>query len=230
MDAWIEELGRDPLVTLAAWLAEARAAELFEPEAAALATATPDGRPSARMVLVRGVDEGDLRFYTNRESRKGSELSENPRAALVFHWGPPLRRQARAEGIVVALSAEESAAYFETRARESRLGAWASPQSRPLADRAELDALFAATTLPLILGGATPELTDKDYLASRRVRIALQGHQPFAAGVKAVYETLRALRDGTPPAKLQGVADAELMKRVTRDADYTKWTKDFLGG
>ena len=144
MDAWIEELGRDPLVTLAAWLAEARAAELFEPEAAALATATPDGRPSARMVLVRGVDEGDLRFYTNRESRKGSELSENPRAALVFHWGPPLRRQARAEGIVVALSAEESAAYFETRARESRLGAWASPQSRPLADRAELDALLAA--------------------------------------------------------------------------------------
>ena len=144
MDTWIEELGRDPLAPLAGWLAEARAAELFEPEAAALATATPDGRPSARMVLVRGVDEGDLRFYTNRESRKGSELSENPRAALVFHWGPPLRRQARAEGIVVALSAEESAAYFETRARESRLGAWASPQSRPLADRAELDALLAA--------------------------------------------------------------------------------------
>jgi len=144
MDAWIEELGRDPLVPLAGWLAEARAAELFEPEAAALATSTRDGRPSVRMVLVRGMEEGDLRFYTNRESRKGSELSENPRAALVFHWGPPLRRQARAEGIVVALSADESAAYFETRARESRLGAWASPQSRPLADRAELDALLAA--------------------------------------------------------------------------------------
>src|SRR3954470_15933136 len=96
--------------------------------------------------------------------------------------------------------------------------------------RAELDALSAATRLPLILGGATPELTDKDYLASRRVRIALQGHQPFAAGVKAVYETLKALREGTPPAKLQGVADAELMKRVTRDADYTKWSKEFLGG
>ena len=144
MDAWIEELGRDPLVTLASWLAEARAAQLFEPEAAALATATRDGRPSARMVLVRGVEDGDVRFYTNRESRKGSELSENPRAALVFHWGPPLRRQARAEGIVAALTAEESAAYFETRARESRLGAWASPQSRPLADRTELDALLAA--------------------------------------------------------------------------------------
>ena len=144
MDAWIEELGRDPLVHLAGWLAEARAAELFEPEAAALATSTRDGKPSVRMVLVRGVEDGDLRFYTNRESRKGSELSENPRAALVFHWGPPLRRQARAEGIVAALTAEESAAYFETRARESRLGAWASPQSRPLADRTELDALLAA--------------------------------------------------------------------------------------
>ena len=144
MDAWIEELGRDPLVPLAGWLAEARAAELFEPEGAALATSTRDGKPSVRMVLVRGVEDGDLRFYTNRESRKGSELSENPRAALVFHWGPPLRRQARAEGIVAALTAEESAAYFETRARESRLGAWASPQSRPLADRTELDALLAA--------------------------------------------------------------------------------------
>ena len=168
MDAWIEELGRDPLVPLAGWLAEARAAELFEPEGAALATSTRDGKPSVRMVLVRGVEDGDLRFYTNRESRKGSELSENPRAALVFHWGPPLRRQARAEGIVAALTAEESAAYFETRARESRLGAWASPQSRPLADRTELDALLAAAVerfgdapvpLPPFWGGyrVTPE-------------------------------------------------------------------------
>ena len=96
--------------------------------------------------------------------------------------------------------------------------------------RAELDAISAATKLPLIMGGGTPELSDRDYLASRRVRIALQGHQPFAAAVKAVYDTLKALRDDTPPSKLQGVADAELMKRVTRDADYTKWTKDFLGG
>jgi len=95
--------------------------------------------------------------------------------------------------------------------------------------RAELDALSAATTLPLILGGATPELTDRAYLASRRVRIALQGHQPFAAAVKATYETLKALREGTPPAKLQGVADAELMKRVTRDEHYTTWTREFLG-
>jgi carboxyvinyl-carboxyphosphonate phosphorylmutase len=96
--------------------------------------------------------------------------------------------------------------------------------------RAELDAISAATRLPLIMGGGTPELSDLAYLGARRVRVALQGHQPFAAAVKAVHDTLKALKDGTPPSKLQGVADAELMKRVTRDADYTKWTKDFLGG
>ena len=96
--------------------------------------------------------------------------------------------------------------------------------------RAELDAISAATKLPLILGGGTPELSDLAYLGARRVRVALQGHQPFAAAVKAVHDTLKALKDGTPPSKLTGVADAELMKRVTRDADYTKWTKDFLGG
>ncbi|HTB37494.1 MAG TPA: isocitrate lyase/phosphoenolpyruvate mutase family protein, partial [Reyranella sp.] len=96
--------------------------------------------------------------------------------------------------------------------------------------RAQLDAISASTRLPLILGGGTPELSDLAYLGARRVRIALQGHQPFAAAIKAVHDTLKALREGTPPSKLQGVADAELMKRVTRDADYTKWTKDFLGG
>ena len=96
--------------------------------------------------------------------------------------------------------------------------------------RAELDAISAATTLPLIMGGVSGDLADRDYLAARRVRIALQGHQPFAAAVKAVHDTLKALRDGTAPSKLQGVADAELMKRVTRESDYGQWTKEFLGG
>ena len=96
--------------------------------------------------------------------------------------------------------------------------------------RAELDAIAEATTLPLILGGVSGDLTDLSYLGARRVRIALQGHQPFAAAVKAVYETLKALRDGTQPSKLEGVANADLMKRVTRDDDYARWTKDFLGG
>ena len=96
--------------------------------------------------------------------------------------------------------------------------------------RAELDAISAATTLPIILGGVAGDLTDLAYLSARRVRIALQGHQPFAAAVKAIHDTLRALRDGTPPGKLAGIADADLMKRVTRDADYGRWMKDFLGG
>ena len=96
--------------------------------------------------------------------------------------------------------------------------------------RAELDAISAATSGPLILGGGAPELADLSYLAARRVRVALQGHQPFAAAVKAVHDTLKALKEGTPPGKLSGVADAELMNRVTRDADYSRWTKEFLGG
>jgi len=94
--------------------------------------------------------------------------------------------------------------------------------------RAELDAISAATTLPIVLGGVSGDLADLDYLSARRVRIALQGHQPFAAAVKAVHDTLRALRDGVQPAKLGGIADAELMKRVTREADYAAWVKDFL--
>lgn len=145
-DAWLDALDPDPRGSLAAWLGEARAAGLHEPEAAALATATPDGRPSVRMVLVRGVEEHDLRLYTNHESRKAGELRATGRAALCFHWGPPLRRQVRVEGRVERLTDEEAQRYFETRARESRLGAWASPQSRPLADRAELDRRYAEAT------------------------------------------------------------------------------------
>jgi pyridoxamine 5'-phosphate oxidase len=143
VDPWLESLGADPLAALAAWLEEAREAGLHEPEAAALATATPDGRPAVRMVLVRGIGERDLRFYTNHESRKADDLAANPRAALVFHWSPPLHRQARIEGPVARLTDEESLAYFGTRTRESRLGAWASPQSSPLADREALDRRLA---------------------------------------------------------------------------------------
>lgn len=96
--------------------------------------------------------------------------------------------------------------------------------------REQLDALSAAVCLPLLLGGVPADLLDKDYLASRRVRIALQGHQPFAAAVQAVYATLKALREGTPPGKLEGVAPPALMKRVLREAAYDAWTGEFLGG
>lgn len=94
--------------------------------------------------------------------------------------------------------------------------------------RAQLEAVHGATRLPIIIGGGSAELSDREYLASRRVRVALQGHQPIMAAVQATYATLKALREGTPPSKLQGVASPELMKQVTRDADYGRWTKDFL--
>jgi pyridoxamine 5'-phosphate oxidase len=143
MDAFLEGLDADPDVQFERWFAEARAAGIHEPEAMALATATPDGTPSARMVLLKGHDERGFAFYTNRESRKGGELLVNPRAALLFHWAPPLHRQVRVEGRVERMSDEDSLAYFATRPRVSRLGAWASPQSRPLGSREELERLVA---------------------------------------------------------------------------------------
>lgn len=103
-----------------------------------LATAAPDGRPSARIVLLRGLDDRGLTFFTNRTSRKGEELRANPRAAVVIHWWE-LGRQARAEGVVEEVSPEESSAYWETRPRGSRIAAWASPQSQPLTGRDDLD-------------------------------------------------------------------------------------------
>ena len=96
--------------------------------------------------------------------------------------------------------------------------------------RKDLDAISAATKLPIILGGISDEMADLAYLGARRVRVALQGHQPFSAAVQAVYTTLKALRDGVPTSKLERIASADLMKRVTRDDDYTGWTKEFLGG
>ncbi len=96
--------------------------------------------------------------------------------------------------------------------------------------RAELEAIHAAIRIPILLGSIEPELSDTDYLSARGVRIALQGHLPIAAAIKAVHDTLKALRDGVPSKQIQGVASAELMKRVTRGADYDLWTKEFLGG
>ena len=138
------DLDPDPLRQFQAWFEEARDAGMELPETMALATATPDGRPSVRMVLLKGADERGFAFFTNRESRKGSELAANPRAALLLHWWP-LGRQVRVEGRVERISDEESKGYFDTRPLPSRLAAWASPQSRPLANRAELERLYAET-------------------------------------------------------------------------------------
>jgi pyridoxamine 5'-phosphate oxidase len=132
----------DPLEQLAHWYEHAVAAGLPEPEAMALATATPDGAPSVRFVLLKGIDARGVEFYTNYESRKGRELAANPRGALAILW-KPLQRQVRLEGPVERLPAEESDAYFATRTRGSRLGAWASKQSAEIPDREWLEARLA---------------------------------------------------------------------------------------
>jgi pyridoxamine 5'-phosphate oxidase len=147
--------GDDPIVMFREWFEAAKRAGIFLPDSVCLATASKDGAPSARMMLLKGADQRGFVFYTNYESRKAEELTTNPRAALVLHWAV-LERQVRVEGAVERLSAEESAAYFRTRARGSRIGAWASAQSRPLASRADLEdkvreyeAKFAGGDVPL---------------------------------------------------------------------------------
>lgn len=131
----------DPHALFDEWLAEARLEEPNDPTAMALATADADGRPSVRMVLMKGHDGRGFVFYTNFDSRKGGELAANPRAALLFHW-KSLRRQVRIEGPVEAVSEAEADSYFATRARDSQLGAWASDQSRPLDSRATFEARY----------------------------------------------------------------------------------------
>jgi pyridoxamine 5'-phosphate oxidase len=128
----------DPLAQFRAWFEEALAADLHEPNAMVLATATPDGKPSARVVLLKGFDERGFVFYTNYEGRKGREIGRNPHAALVFYWGE-LERQVRIEGRVGRVSERESDAYYASRPRGSRLGAWASEQSRVVGGREVLE-------------------------------------------------------------------------------------------
>lgn len=135
------ELDDDPIAQLQAWLAEARDS-VPQPDAMTLATADGEGRPSARVVLLRGIDERGLAFFTNRTSRKADELRQNPRAAVVLHWWE-LGRQVRVEGAVVEVSDEESTAYWKSRPRASQIAGWASPQSQVLADRSDLDARVA---------------------------------------------------------------------------------------
>jgi pyridoxamine 5'-phosphate oxidase len=144
----------DPYELFDAWYAAAKASEPSDPNAFALATATPDGVPSVRILLLKGLDRRGFVFYTNLESRKGEELKANPCAALCFHWKSQ-KRQVRVEGPVTPVSAEEADAYFAGRPRDSRIGAWASDQSRPLDSRAtfeariqQFDAKFPGETVP----------------------------------------------------------------------------------
>jgi pyridoxamine 5'-phosphate oxidase len=136
-----EELDPDPITQFRAWLEEARTV-CPNADSMTLATSSPDGAPSARVVLLRGLDERGFSFFTDRRSRKGRELAANPRAALVFHWWD-LGRQVRVEGTVEEVPAAESEAYWRTRPRASQVAAWASPQSERLRGRSELDSIVA---------------------------------------------------------------------------------------
>ena len=141
----------DPYLIFAEWMAEATASEINDPNAMCLATSTPEGRPSARMVLLKGQDARGFVFYTNLESRKGRELAGNPFAALCFHW-KTLARSIRIEGAIEAVTDAEADAYYASRSRGSRIGAWASSQSRELEGRWALEKAVAEYTLKFGLG------------------------------------------------------------------------------
>ncbi|CAN5316900.1 pyridoxamine 5'-phosphate oxidase [soil metagenome] len=144
----------DPFALFDTWYVEARASEINDSNAMALATADADGRPAVRMVLLKGHGRDGFVCYTNRQSRKAGDLTANPQAALLFHW-KSLRRQIRIEGAVSEVTDAESDAYFASRSRDSQLGAWASDQSRPLDVRETFEARFAAIEARFA-GGAVP--------------------------------------------------------------------------
>jgi len=141
----------DPILLFSAWLEAAKASEINDPTAMALATVDPSGLPDVRMVLLKGHDARGFVFYTNFESAKGRELRATPKAALLFHW-KSLRRQVRVRGPVTEVSSEDADAYFTSRPRDSRIGAWASDQSRPLENRAALEQRVAEFALKFGVG------------------------------------------------------------------------------
>jgi pyridoxamine 5'-phosphate oxidase len=134
----VPDLAPDPVSMFRRWMDDTVTAGLHEPNAMVVASVSPEGRPSSRMVLLKGVDERGFVFFTNYESRKAAEIAANPHVSLLFPWHD-LQRQVRVEGTASKVSAEESEAYFASRPRESQLGAWASPQSRVVASRSALD-------------------------------------------------------------------------------------------
>ncbi|MDX6276061.1 MAG: pyridoxamine 5-phosphate oxidase [Nocardioidaceae bacterium] len=171
--------GDDPLTLFGRWLDQAVVARLHEPNAMALATATPDGRPSVRIVLLKGLDAEGLTFFSNYDSRKGQELAANPHAAAVLLWHP-LQRQVRVEGPVTRLDEDDSDAYFSSRPRGSQIGAVASPQSRRIAGRevledrvAEVEQCFDGTEVvrPPMWGGYRLGLESIEFWQGRENRL-----------------------------------------------------------
>lgn len=187
----------DPFALFAEWLADARASEPNDPEAMAVSTVDAQGRPSTRMVLLKGHSPQGFVFYTNFESRKAGELLANPNAALLFHW-KSLRRQIRIEGAVEAVDAETADAYFATRARVSQIGAWASDQSRPLDVRetfeariAQVEARFEGQPVPRpphwsgfrVVPRAIEFWLDRAYRLHERTRYERDGASGWTSGM-----------------------------------------------
>ncbi|MCW2792515.1 MAG: Pyridoxamine 5-phosphate oxidase [Nocardioides sp.] len=173
------DLEDDPITMFRGWFETVRAANLHEPNAMVLATASADGRPSSRMVLLKGFGDDGFRFFTNTRSRKGVELAANPACSLLFPWHL-LQRQVRVDGTAEPLPRADVAAYFASRPRGSRVGAWASPQSRPVAGRAELDAAYASyderypgedVPLPEEWGGYLVRPEDVEFWQGRTSRL-----------------------------------------------------------
>lgn len=181
----MSEAARDPIVRFGEWLEEARRSEPADPTAASLATASRSGAPSVRMVLLRGYDERGFAFYTNLGSRKAAELDENPRAALCLHW-KSLERQVRVEGAVERVSEAEADAYFASRPRDSRIGAWASKQSQVLTGRYELERRVAQAVMRYPVG----EVPRPPFWSGFRVlpeRIEFWWQKPFRLHERTLY-------------------------------------------
>lgn len=176
----------EPFALFARWLTEARAKEPNDPNAMALATADADGLPDVRMVLLKDVDPRGFTFYTNVDSAKGAQLYANPKAALCFHW-KSLRRQVRVRGAIAPVSAEEADAYFQTRDRGARVGAWASEQSRPLPDRFALEKRVAAFGLKFGLGDV-PRPPHWSGFRLAPARIEFWRDRPFRLHDRLVFE------------------------------------------
>ncbi|MDR7086029.1 pyridoxamine 5'-phosphate oxidase [Aeromicrobium panaciterrae] len=182
--------GDDPLNLFGRWFDDALAAQIHEPNAMALATSTSDGHPSVRIVLLKGVDESGLTFFTNYESRKGRELESNPRAAAAMLWHP-LQRQVRVEGTVSRIAAADSERYFHSRPRGSQLSAAASPQSSVVEDRAALEALYADVAETYGAG----EVTRPDHWGGYRIEI--ESIEFWQGREDRLHDRLLYLRAGT---------------------------------